>query len=631
MDSNERLFVDIAVRLQLLTREQAASCEQQARRAPGKSIADTAVELGLMSKEEAGLVRVQQARVAERQKGAPPSAPTPKFVETVSDHGPPAEPTTGTRPQPDAAARKRRGPRSWDAPTQPQQGMMRVPSVDGRVPPSRQALEQADTGQVTRPGVPPESSDLEAFPLAEGANAAAISAQPIAAPGPRAAGSYPGAAGATVMQPFVAPQPDGDAQARARTNAALGTAATLIGASAPSTTTETPRSSAGSTLVQARASAPAAEPTHTPTLRPPTAVEQRPGGQVTPSESYLGKALALALRSGASDLHVHSGAPLLARVDGQVRPLSGTSIVSAEAAEKIIAEIATDAQWLVLSKKGEVDFAYEMPGLLRARVNIYRQQRGLDAVFRLIPLKPPSLEELGLPQRLTRLVDFRTGMVLCTGPAGCGKSTTLAALLSALIQSREEHVLTIEDPVEHVYPPGRALVNQRQVRDHTSSFARALRAALREDPDVIAITELRDRETIGLAISAAETGHLVLGTLHTGNAVQTINRIVSSFPADEQEQVRAMLAESLRAVVSQRLVPKASGKGRVPAIELMMVTHAVSNLIREDKTHQLPSVMQTGKAAGMITLDDSLDELVRAQAITPETARRFAVRKERFG
>jgi len=222
-------------------------------------------------------------------------------------------------------------------------------------------------------------------------------------------------------------------------------------------------------------------------------------------------------------------------------------------------------------------------------------------------------------------------MVLCTGPAGCGKSSTLAALLSVLIQSREEHVLTIEDPVEHVYPPGRALVNQRQVRDHTSTFARALRAALREDPDVIAITELRDRETISLAISAAETGHLVLGTLHTGNAAQTIHRIVSSFPADEQEQVRSMLAESLRAVVSQRLVPRASGKGRAPAIELLMVTHAVSTLIREDKMHQIPSVMQTGKAAGMITLDDSLDDLLRGQIINSETARRFAVRKERFG
>jgi twitching motility protein PilT len=351
---------------------------------------------------------------------------------------------------------------------------------------------------------------------------------------------------------------------------------------------------------------------------------------VAPQDSYLGKALALALRHGASDLHVHSGAPLLVRVDGQLRPLSTATQLSAEAAEKVIAEITSDAQWALLARKGEVDFACELPGLARFRANVYRQQRGLDAVFRIIPRKPPSLEELGLPARLARLTDFRTGLLLCTGPAGCGKSTTLAALIDTLVQTRADHILTIEDPVEYVYPVGRALVNQRQVGEHTGSFSRALRAALREDPDIIAITELRDRETIALAISAAETGHLVLGTLHTGNAAQTIHRIVSSFPQNEQEQVRVMLAESLRAVVSQRLVPMAIGRGRVPAIELLMVNAAVSNLIREDKTHQLPSVMQTGKAAGMVTLDDSLQELVSAGIIAADAARKVATKKERF-
>jgi twitching motility protein PilT len=222
-------------------------------------------------------------------------------------------------------------------------------------------------------------------------------------------------------------------------------------------------------------------------------------------------------------------------------------------------------------------------------------------------------------------------MVLFTGPAGSGKSTSLAALIGVLMNTRRDHLLTIENPVEFVFPPGPCLINQRQVGDHTGSFARALRAALREDPDIIAITELRDRETMELAISAAETGHLVLGTLHTGSAGQTISRIVSSFPADEQEQVRVMLSESLRAVVSQRLVPQAVGRGRVPAIELLMVNTAVSNVIREDKTHQLPSVMQTGKAAGMITLDDSLAELLQSGVITVEVARRNAVKKERFG
>jgi twitching motility protein PilT len=366
------------------------------------------------------------------------------------------------------------------------------------------------------------------------------------------------------------------------------------------------------------------------TMRPPKAKEQRPAGTVALVETYLGKALALAQRQGSSDLHVHSSVPLMVRVDGQLRPLSGTAPISPNAAEKIIAEVMTDEQWAVLSSKGEVDFALEIPALARCRVNVYSQQRGLDAVFRILSIEPPSLEQLGLPERLARLTDYRTGMVLCTGPAGCGKSTTLAALLYGLTQTRSDHVLTIEDPVEYVYPPAQALVNQRQVHDHTNSFARALRAALREDPDIIAITELRDRETISLAISAAETGHLVLGTLHTGNAALTIQRIVSSFPADEQEQVRAMLAESLRAVVSQRLVPRASGRGRVPALELLMVTTAVSNLIREDKTHQLPSVMQTGKALGMVTLDDSLLDLVRSGTVSAEAARRYATKKERF-
>jgi twitching motility protein PilT len=365
-------------------------------------------------------------------------------------------------------------------------------------------------------------------------------------------------------------------------------------------------------------------------MPPPKAAAQRPAPVVAPQDSYLGKALALALRQGASDLHVHSGAPLLVRIDGQLQPLSGDKLVSADAAEKVIAEITSDAQWAVLGRKGEVDFACELPGRARFRANVYRQQRGLDAVFRIIPVKPPTLEQLRLPARLARLTDFRTGMVLCTGPAGCGKSTTLAALLHALALSRADHILTIEDPVEYVFEGGQALVNQRQIGDHTGSFARALRAALREDPDIIAITELRDRETIALAISAAETGHLVLGTLHTGNAVQTINRMVSSFPADEQEQVRVMLAESLRAVVSQRLLPMAAGRGRVPAVELLMVNTAVSNLIREDKTHQLPSVMQTGKAAGMIMLDDSLHELVTSGVVSRDAAQRVAVKKDRF-
>ncbi len=651
MDAEERLFADIAVRLQLLTREQIGRCVQQTEHASGKRLGEIAVELGLISDDEVELVRAQQARVLERQRGAQhgsgPSAPEPRMPrpDPRADDAP-------TRPEP--PARRRRAPREWEAATNPVHGAIHVPQTPGAAvapshtptlrplsnAPATEAraaasaeLDGPPTGTHARlpprepprapnaappppppppPRPPAATADLSAFPLAEGADAAKLSELPQAPPAPPAppapaARPVLGAAGGTVLQPFVAPAPAPSAQAAVP--AAAG--------------------SPDDTLVQPFA-APPAPAAHNPSQPPPKAAQRRPAGAVAATDSYLGKALALALRQGASDLHAHSGAPLLVRVDGQVRPLSSQQLLSAEAAEKVIAEIASDAQWMLLAKHGEVDFAWEIPGLARFRVNVYRQQRGLDAVFRIIPLQPPTLEQLGLPARLASLTDFRTGMVLCTGPTGCGKSTTLAALLGGLIESRDEHVLTIEDPVEHVYPPGRALVNQRQVRDHTSSFARALRAALREDPDVIAITELRDRETIGLAISAAETGHLVLGTLHTGSASQTIQRIVSSFPADEQEQVRSMLSESLRAVVSQRLVPAASGKGRIPALELLMVTTAVSNMIREDKTHQLPSVMQTGRAAGMITLDDSLEQLVRAGSVTAESARRFALRKERF-
>ncbi|MDD9966308.1 MAG: PilT/PilU family type 4a pilus ATPase [Myxococcales bacterium] len=357
----------------------------------------------------------------------------------------------------------------------------------------------------------------------------------------------------------------------------------------------------------------------------------RPSRTTPTGDGYLDRLLKLAVQHGASDLHVHSNAEVMARIHGQLRPMSSGQAMRPKAAEKVMAELMSDEQWEVLARSGQVDFSYEMPGTGRFRVNAYKQQSGLDIVFRIIPAAPPSLEDLGLPARLANLVDYRTGMVLCTGPAGCGKSSTLAALVNLVVHSRRDHILTVEDPVEFVYPRGVALVNQRQVNTHTKSYASALKAALREDPDIIVIAEMRDLETISLAMSAAETGHLVLGSLHTGNAAQTIGRICTVFPAEEQEQARVMLAESLRAVISQRLVPTTDGNGRVPALELLMVSTAVSNIIRDNKTYQLPSVMQTGKAAGMITLDDSLDALVKAGTITSEAARRCAVKKERFG
>jgi twitching motility protein PilT len=278
-----------------------------------------------------------------------------------------------------------------------------------------------------------------------------------------------------------------------------------------------------------------------------------------------------------------------------------------------------------------VDFAYTLPGVGRFRSNAYRQQRGFDATFRAIPPRPPSLEELGLPTSLARFANFHQGMVLLTGPAGCGKSSTLAALLNIINEERRDHIVTIEDPIEFIHPSKRCVVNQRQVGPHTGSFARALRAALREDPDIIAIGELRDLETISLGLTAAETGHLVLASLHTSNAIRTVNRILGVFPPNQQEQVRTMLAESLRAVISQRLVARADGNGRVPALEILVANRAVGNLIRENKTFQIRSVLQTGGSQGMCLLDASLSELVKAGTITREEASRHAEEPQKIG
>jgi twitching motility protein PilT len=337
-----------------------------------------------------------------------------------------------------------------------------------------------------------------------------------------------------------------------------------------------------------------------------------------------------AVAAGASDVHLHAGSPLRWRRHGILEPRPGPALAP-ERAESLLRTLLTPEQAARLDAEGQLDLACARPGIGRFRVSVYRQQRGLDGVFRALPDHPPTLSELGLPSTLARLVNFHQGMVLVTGPAGCGKSATLAALLNLVNEERTDHILTIEDPIEIVHPSKRGLVNQRQVRVHTESFARALRAGLREDPDVIAIGELRDLETISLALTAAETGHLVLGTLHTNSTIRTIERLVGAFPPDQQGQVRTMLSESLRAVVSQRLVRSADGAGRVPALEVLLGTKAVANLIRENKTFQIRSILQTGAAHGMCLLDASLEELVRSGAISRDEARRHAEDPKRFG
>ncbi len=332
----------------------------------------------------------------------------------------------------------------------------------------------------------------------------------------------------------------------------------------------------------------------------------------------LEEILAAGVEAKASDVHLHAGGSLKQRRIGELVVVDES--IDPAAVERMVAASLTPEQRDQLRHEGELDFCFDLPGIGRFRANAYRQQRGLDAVFRSIPDRPPTLEELGLPDELKKYTDYHQGMVLITGPAGCGKSSTLAALVNHINENRDDHILTVEDPIEIVHPSKRCLVNQRHAGHHTKTFSRALRAALREDPDIIVIGELRDLETISLAMTAAETGHFVLATLHTANAVRTVNRMIGAFPSNEQDQVRAMLSESLRAVISQRLVPTSDGQGRVPALEMLVINRAIGNLIRDQKTIQIRSSMQTGKAHGMYLLEQSLNDLVAKGRITREVA-----------
>ncbi|MDH3685162.1 MAG: PilT/PilU family type 4a pilus ATPase, partial [Myxococcales bacterium] len=312
--------------------------------------------------------------------------------------------------------------------------------------------------------------------------------------------------------------------------------------------------------------APAATPAVEPSPAP--APEAAPAPTTSPASSGgLDDLLRAGVAKGASDIHIHSGLPMRLRLHGQFVAGDDTAIPPAEAAELVRSALTMD-QRARLDAAGELDFAYRVRGLGRFRANVFRQQGGTDGVFRHIPDEAPTLEELGLPGTLARFTNFHQGLVLITGPANCGKSSTMAAMVRILNEERRDHILTIEDPIEYVHKPDRCVVNQRSVGPHTESFPRALRAALREDPDVIVIGELRDLETISLALTAAETGHLVLGTLHTNNTIRTLNRLVGVFPADQQDQIRNMVSESLRAVVSQRLVRTVAGDARVPALEV---------------------------------------------------------------
>lgn len=325
----------------------------------------------------------------------------------------------------------------------------------------------------------------------------------------------------------------------------------------------------------------------------------------------------------ASDLHVTSGAPPFLRLHGSMVPLSNFRDLSNQDVQGLLFEILTEKQKKQFIEKWELDFAYQIPGVGRFRVNVFMQRKGLGAVFRIIPEKIKTAEELGLSKGIMDLIDCEKGLILVTGPTGSGKSTTLAALIHHINANQDLHILTVEDPIEFVHQNLKSLMNQREVGTHTKSFANALRSALREDPDVMLVGEMRDLETISLALTAAETGHLVFATLHTNSAAKTIDRIIDVFPEGQQQQVRTMLSESLRGVVAQTLFRRADGQGRVAAHEVMRCNRAIANLIRENKVHQIPSAIQTGASQGMVLFDKSVEDLVKKGKISREEANTF--------
>jgi twitching motility protein PilT len=343
----------------------------------------------------------------------------------------------------------------------------------------------------------------------------------------------------------------------------------------------------------------------------------------------IAELLAFSVKNKASDLHLSAGLPPMIRVHGDVRRINVPPLEHKDV-HGMVYDIMNDTQRKGYEETLEVDFSFEIPNLARFRVNAFNQNRGAGAVFRTIPSKVLTLEELNAPKIFKEIANQPRGMVLVTGPTGSGKSTTLAAMVNDVNETEYGHILTVEDPIEFVHESKKCLMNQREVGTHTLSFANALRSALREDPDIILVGEMRDLETIRLAMTAAETGHLVFGTLHTSSAAKTVDRIIDVFPAAEKEMIRAMLSESLRAVISQTLCKTKDGTGRIAAHEIMIGTPAIRNLIREAKVAQMYSSIQTGQALGMQTLDQNLQDLVKRNLVSIPEARNKAANKDAF-
>jgi twitching motility protein PilT len=373
------------------------------------------------------------------------------------------------------------------------------------------------------------------------------------------------------------------------------------------------------------APAPSAAISPAPRPAPPATVA---GRDLSGARAMVEGLLRITVEVGASDLHLRTGEQPILRRDGELIRQEG-QVLDGETIEAMLVSIMSPPDQTAFHDTGDTDWAHEVPGVARFRCNAAQERRGPMGVFRVIPSEILSVEELGVSPEIQKLCFLTKGLVLVTGPTGCGKSTTLATLIDLINRTRTDHILTIEDPIEFVHPAKKCVVTQRQVGRHTRSFKGALRAALREDPDVIMVGEMRDLETISIALETAETGHLVFGTLHTTTAASTIDRIIDQFPADRQSQIRAMLADSLKGVIAQVLLPRLGG-GRIAAKEVLLTTPAVSNLIREGKTFQIPSIMQTSRRFGMVTLNDALIELVDQKLVEPKEAYLRSVEKTAF-
>lgn len=334
--------------------------------------------------------------------------------------------------------------------------------------------------------------------------------------------------------------------------------------------------------------------------------------------------------AGASDLHIIGGTPPVCRIHGELEKMAGMLPISDDEAREMLCMLMTEAQFAKFSEQHDLDFAYQIPNVGRFRVNVFCQARGIGAAFRIIPQRITPLEELRLPRAVTEFTRLSRGLVLVTGPTGSGKSTTLASMIDYMNRHRKAHIITIEDPLEFLHANNLCVINQREVGAHCATFASALRSAFREDPDVIMIGEMRDLETMSLAITAAETGHLVFATLHTGSAAKAIDRIIDVFPPNQQAQVRTQLSESLSGAIAQQLVKRSDGSGRVAAVEILVGVPALAHLIREGKTFQIPSIIQTGRREGMQTMDQAIVDLLKQGLISPEEAHDNCVDRETF-